>query len=427
MKIIIYLIIIFSIIVTSSCKKRGTSEWDRYTSKGHLHFKDKKYDESINAYKKAIEIAEDNYGKTHDRVAKSLDNLLGVYRATERYTEGEAISKRIIEIDRINYGNQHEYVAFDLNNLAEIYREQRKFSQAEPLYKEALSIEEKIFGKTHKNIAVTYNNLGCLYRDQQKFSHAEENLKKALEIKQKVYGTEATELAITLQNIAETYEMQNKYTDAIIFYRRTVDIEKKFLEFDRRERIPILEKLINLYEKVGELNEKKNIEERLKTLKKNLPVIESIYRLKRYRNKIYDFSVLLPENWILKENVGVFSLVALNKLDGPENGFRENISIAVSKLSSDASLERHEELNMESMRKNLKNLEILQQEDIEISGLKAKMVVYSYSYMKQKGQEVMFFTKKGNTLYVIRGCAKHSDFDTFFILFKKVGYSLEIP
>lgn len=432
MKTIIYLTVVFSIMVTSNDKKKEISEWDKYTSEGQSYFEDKKYDEAITAYKKAIEIAENNYGKTHDLVAKSLHNLLVVYRASGKYIEGEAIAKRIIEIDRINYGNQHEYAASGLNNLAEIYREQKKYSEAEPLYKEALAVEEKIFGKTHINIAVTYNNLGCLYRDRQEFPKAEENLNKALEIKQKLYGAEGTELAITLQNLAETYEMQNKYKDAIVFYRRTVDIEKKYLGYDRPERVPELEKLVSLYEKLGELDEKKNIEERLEILKKNLPVIESINKLKRYRNKIFDFSVLLPEDWILKENVAGFSLVALNKLEEPEFGFRENISIAVFKSSPDESLEHHEKLNLASMKKNLKNLEILQQEDIEINGLKAKMVVYSCSYPYSdteiiEGQEVLFFTKKGDTLYIIKGCAKQSDFDAYFILFKKIGYSLEIP
>jgi hypothetical protein len=51
-------------------------------------------------------------------------------------------------------------VAKSLNNLAGLYYAQGKYTQAEPLYKRSLAIREKAFGPDHPVVGMSLNNLG---------------------------------------------------------------------------------------------------------------------------------------------------------------------------------------------------------------------------------------------------------------------------
>jgi hypothetical protein len=50
-------------------------------------------------------------------------------------------------------------VARDLNNLAELYRATNRLGEAEPLYKRALAIFEQSFGPEHPNTKIVAENL----------------------------------------------------------------------------------------------------------------------------------------------------------------------------------------------------------------------------------------------------------------------------
>ena len=58
-------------------------------------------------------------------------------------------------------------MARGLNNLAELLRATNRLAEAEPLYRRALAIDEKSFGPEHPNVATGLNNLAELLQRYQ--------------------------------------------------------------------------------------------------------------------------------------------------------------------------------------------------------------------------------------------------------------------
>ncbi len=65
----------------------------------------------------------------------------------------------------MRFGPQDPRLATSLNNLAGLYRAQGKYAEAEPLYKRALAIGEKTLGPEHPHVAMTLENYAALLRE----------------------------------------------------------------------------------------------------------------------------------------------------------------------------------------------------------------------------------------------------------------------
>src|SRR5215472_3522879 len=61
-----------------------------------------------------------------------------------RYAEATGIARRALALAEAQYGPDHLKVAAALNDLATLYRSQGRYADAEPLYKRALAIAEKV-------------------------------------------------------------------------------------------------------------------------------------------------------------------------------------------------------------------------------------------------------------------------------------------
>ena len=121
-----------------------------------------KYADAEGLYKRALAIYEKALGADHPDVARTLNNLAGVYETQGKYADAEGLYKRALAIEEKALGADHPDVAATLNNLADVYREQGKYADAEALYKRALAIDEKALGADHPDVARTLNNLAIL-------------------------------------------------------------------------------------------------------------------------------------------------------------------------------------------------------------------------------------------------------------------------
>ena len=69
-------------------------EWDILTEEVMELNRTGKYDRGVVVAKKALEVAETSVGVDHLDVATSLNNLAGLYRATERTEEAKRLERR---------------------------------------------------------------------------------------------------------------------------------------------------------------------------------------------------------------------------------------------------------------------------------------------------------------------------------------------
>jgi tetratricopeptide (TPR) repeat protein len=163
----------------------------------------------------------------HPNVARDLNNLAELLRATNRLAEAEPLCRRALAIYEKSFGPEHPNVARDLNNLAELLSDTNRLAEAEPLYRRALAIDEKSFGPEHPNVATGLNNVAWLLRSTNRLAEAEPLYGRALAIDEKSFGPEHPNVAICLKNYAVLLRKMHRRKEAASLESRANAIRAK--------------------------------------------------------------------------------------------------------------------------------------------------------------------------------------------------------
>ncbi len=83
-------------------------------------------------------------------------------RSEGQYQSALPFAKKALSLAEREFGPAHPFTATMLNNVGEIYRQLGVYAQAEPLHKRALAIREKVFGPRHPAVGGSLNNLASL-------------------------------------------------------------------------------------------------------------------------------------------------------------------------------------------------------------------------------------------------------------------------
>jgi len=188
-----------------------------------------KYDDSLVAGRRGLELVEKLRGPEHPDVAAALNGIAEAYRFKGDYKQAEPLFQRALEIRQKVFGPEHIFVSYSLNNLALLYYDQGDTDRAEPLFQRALQIKEKLLGPDHLDLANSINNLGMIYSDRAEFAKAEQFHQRALDIREKSLGPFNIEVAYSLNNLAAVYSRKGDYTKAMLLHERALAIREKLL------------------------------------------------------------------------------------------------------------------------------------------------------------------------------------------------------
>jgi len=114
---------------------------------------------------RALAIDEASYGDAHPKVARDLNNLAALLRATNRLGDAEPLMRRALAIDEASYGDAHPEVATALYNLARLLRATNRLGAAEPLMRRALEVFLTFSRDTrhpHPHLNTVINGYGVL-------------------------------------------------------------------------------------------------------------------------------------------------------------------------------------------------------------------------------------------------------------------------
>jgi CHAT domain-containing protein/tetratricopeptide (TPR) repeat protein len=210
-----------------------------------------RYGDAEPLYRRALAIDQEALGPDHRTVARVLNNLASLCYAQGRYGEAEILYKRALAIDGALGDDNLPDVPTELNNLAVLYEDQGRYAEAEPLFNRALAIDEKTLGLEHPDVGRDLNNLADLRRDQGRTTEAEALYGRALAIDEKVRGADHPDVARDLNNLADLYRDQGRYFDAESLLKRSIAIEEKTLGHDHPYVGKALNNLADLYSTQG--------------------------------------------------------------------------------------------------------------------------------------------------------------------------------
>ena len=176
--------------------------------------------------RRALELDEATFGRTHPSVAVRLNNLATLLHDTNRIQEAESLMQRALEIDEATLGRKHPNVAIRLNNLAALLHDNNRIQEAEPLMWRALEIDVAAYGEQHPTVATHLNNLAMLLKDTDRCTEAEPLLRRALEINEVAFGNEHPNVATHLNNLAMLLQATHRTAEAEPLMWRALKIDE---------------------------------------------------------------------------------------------------------------------------------------------------------------------------------------------------------
>ncbi len=167
-----------------------------YINRGIIFAAEKKYDEALRDYNKALEI--------EPKFSKAYNNRGGLMRTLKKYEEAISDFNKAIEL-------QPDYtIAF--NNRGLLMNITRRYDQAISDYSKAISLK--------KDYAEAYSNRGIAYRNAGKFEESLRDFNKTIELQPNYYKA-YSERGILMA-------AQNKYDEALKDYNRTIEMQPDY-------------------------------------------------------------------------------------------------------------------------------------------------------------------------------------------------------
>ncbi|MBM3416168.1 MAG: tetratricopeptide repeat protein [Bacteroidetes bacterium] len=123
---------------------------------------------------KALEMREENLGKTNMAVAASLNNYAVLHYNLGQYNESEKEFETAVRIIEENKKQEAMAYAILLNNQAILYQSMGRYDQAVSLLKRALQLAGKLEVSKARNQENFFSNLALLYQQIGKYAEAEE-------------------------------------------------------------------------------------------------------------------------------------------------------------------------------------------------------------------------------------------------------------
>jgi pentatricopeptide repeat protein len=148
-----------------------------------------------------LEIQQKALGAEHLDVARTLNNLAGVFQRRGRYSTAEDSYHRVLAIQETKLGPEHVEVARTWNNLAKAYFGEGRLEEAESLYLRALALQEKTLETAHPDKAATLYNYTELLRKTHRKGEARKLVSRARQIDSQNGRERSTRYTVSLQDL----------------------------------------------------------------------------------------------------------------------------------------------------------------------------------------------------------------------------------
>lgn len=244
-----YHITILSIVLTISCFSQNWQELDStrqaYLDKGFLN-------DALNSGKKALSLAEIEFGKNNINYANLVKSLLelhvylGNYDTAIQLAEEELTIREGLQRQRLpDYANA-------LVNTGLIYILNGDYHKAEELINRALYVLEENYDTLNPDYLTAKNNQATCYLSLGDYQVAEIIILQVLETRKKVLNVDHVDLAESYGNLGLLYFYLGKYSKAIEYNKKALEILKKNDKEFHPNYLMIESNLAVVYSEVGE-------------------------------------------------------------------------------------------------------------------------------------------------------------------------------
>jgi tetratricopeptide (TPR) repeat protein len=154
---------------------------------GHSYFDEKKWQESISVFERALRMLLDTLGEQHPATAATLQSMGAAYAYMRSHDTAIMLYERALRILKDTLG-LHPTTAAAIQSMGAVYSNEGQEKKAIELYEQALRIFERTVGRMHRDTADAILNMGRAHFNLGELVKAEELVLKAEEIYRETLG-----------------------------------------------------------------------------------------------------------------------------------------------------------------------------------------------------------------------------------------------
>jgi len=186
----------------------------------------RKFEESIDYFTRALNVLEQNAGKDSPDFATGLNNIAGTYRMMGEYNKAEAAFMQCLDIYEKTVGKNHVYYAAGLNNLALLALDQDDNEKAANLLQKCTDILKEN-PQARDEYATSLVNTASLYYNLRRFDDAQKNLQEAVKLYETELGTMTPHYHAAMNTLGLVYREKEKYEEAKMWFGKSMEAAKK--------------------------------------------------------------------------------------------------------------------------------------------------------------------------------------------------------
>lgn len=194
-----------------------------YNNLGLVYAINKRFNESLEYYHKALSISIQNHGlDNHDEQVRINFNIAGAYMNLGVKDKAFAYTYKTIELGTKFYGADHPQMHYPYSMLGTIYGDERGI----PDLKKALAICLHAEEVNYVIAGFLYEYIYTIYFDIDKYTEALTYAEKSLEIRHSVYGLQNVNTIRTYNDIAKMKARLNDFENAFIANEKALTYNK---------------------------------------------------------------------------------------------------------------------------------------------------------------------------------------------------------
>ena len=194
------------------------------STNAYLLSEQKRYQQALPLYKRALDIYRRELGAEHPVVAQAMNNVAGTYRRLGQCRNAQPMLQRALEIQKKTLREGNQDFAITLTNIADCQFDQKRYAEAEHLYNQALKIRTERVGSDHQDLVTALDGLAAVLREEGKLAESDAVFKRDLTIREKAFGPNHPRLADTLDEYAHLLRKMNREADAVSAEQRASSI-----------------------------------------------------------------------------------------------------------------------------------------------------------------------------------------------------------
>lgn len=216
--------------------QNGTESASLYSRIGGIFYRKGQFDEAMNYYMDAYQVALESIGTKHHPDIASILHFIGiVHQRRSRLDDAMASYQESIHIYRCTLGPDNPARAATTVYIGSIYFSKGNYNEALKCYMEALRLYETSYGQNHPQVGPTMKSIAMIHIKKEEYDEAMEIFQDLLRRKCIILGSSHPDIAYAHKCIGNIHIKQKELGNALRQYKHAYEIYQRTLGENHKE------------------------------------------------------------------------------------------------------------------------------------------------------------------------------------------------